>query len=600
MKRRSVILCMLFIVCITVISCSSKNQNSQGDILDKEASELSDSSLSQDEEDISTGNESDLLESEDEMNSNHDSEVSEENQSIPQDDMLQLSDEKEEPENSIEELTEITKLNFLRSSDFQKKVLKRMEKKSVNTVYTKAYQKAAFKELQQLKKKEYTFDSPLLIENPFGTIENGMYFYYMSEEPCNVNYSVYVDHEAMQVFRAQLYSDDKNQPVTEHEGTLIGLIPGVKNYIVLEEVDANDVVVNEKVYCINLSNNEISGQMLYLQDYNELEQPEEFRQDFFMLFQNAEAENGNIVLIDHHGVRRLTLLTDEAVNMDLNKIDDYLIYPKDSKKIVVIDRLGHASYIYSLGNYRYENGLVYNPSNGLVYMTASDIQRESRSDLVLSLNLSNGEIKEVIDFTVELSELLQLEESFTTDTKHWIELNSIDLINDNKLLVSSKAMSSVFCISNLQENGVIDYIISDQSNWENTSHAKFLYQSIGSFEAFINPNSMQVYFGDKRLIDGQYYIVMYDANQRYYQVFVDENTQTFTLANKLEFDNALSRGSVYVYEDSLIYMIDAIDDVAIFGEYTKDEKDSTIYTIEEDAKDYLKVEKNNFSGIWFN
>ena len=106
-------------------------------------------------------------------------------------------------------------------------------------------------------------------------------------------------------------------------------------------------------------------------------------------------------------------------------------------------------------------------------------------------------------------------------------------------------------------------------------------------------SSIQIFTDDKRLIEGQYYIIMYNGKNGCYKIFVDENTKTFTLAEVIEFNAPEENGSVHMYQSHLIYMVNEDNVTGDFGEYNQDGELLASYRIEEEAGIYHKVKKIN-------
>lgn len=61
----------------------------------------------------------------------------------------------------------------------------------------------------------------------------------------------------------------------------------------------------------------------------------------------------------------------------------------------------------------------------------------------------------------------------------WLHLNSLDLINDGELIVSSREESSLVKVSNIYKKPKIKYIIHSGSLYKKTSLAKYLLKRTG-------------------------------------------------------------------------------------------------------------------------
>lgn len=518
-------------------------------------------------------------------------------------------DEEEEQEDSQDEerseLIEITDVEYVTAGAIQKKVLKKLGKDSVKTVYSEKYQMAVDEVLEKYKSKaEYTLEQPLLLMNPYGTMENGLYLYYQSEQCCNVQYQIFVENEAIPDYEAVLYSGVEQEMVTQHEGLIVGMMPGMKNYLTIRELDENGDVLRSKVFCINLESMEKEGQVIFSQE--RMEADDNLAEGMYCLMSDSASESNEITLVDNYGIRRLTITVDNAVNCELEIIDGYLMYPNNSNTFVVVDRLGKATHIYSLGDYQYEAGLRYNEMTGYVYMIATDTLRESTKDIILSLNLGNGELQVIYDCAGLISK--EDGETYTLD--------SLDFFDDMKLMVNSPELSSVICIAKSEVGYAIQYIVSEKDIWKDTDYAECVYQAIGSFSPFSGQKQIQINTQDKRLIEGQYYITMLNESESgtsYYKIFVDENTKTFTMADRIDLEGIGQAESVQVWKDHIIYLYEnTLDDetqeeateqdfgAGVFGEYDEEGNLLREFYLKDSLVSYSKIEKISLIGIWNN
>ena len=442
-------------------------------------------------------------------------------------------------------LPEVITPKIISAEEMHKKVLKRLKQDTVKTVYTRKYQDAANKVIEQLfQKSEYTLKQPLLILNPYGTLENGLYLRYASTQPCEVGYRIYVDHEAIDEYGAKLISLEETESLgTNQEGLITGLIPGFKNYLTLEEYDASGNVIAQQQFLVNLEKMKVSYPVLIPE---EKVANEDLSEGVFWMFTGADSSNKTIWAMDNQGVSRLGLTTDQSVNYSMAKADHLLAYPKDSKTIVMINGHGQAEKIYRLGDYRYESGLCYQKNSNSLYLMASDVGRKSRSDLILKIDIETGEITVVIDFA-----------SFGKTENETIEVDSFGVYGD-KLLVNSQEESSIYCINISEDEAKLEYVIADAGMWEDTGFNDICYEPIGSFEPFVHQHGIQINVNDDQLLNGQYYITMLSGtgdDENYYEIFVDENTQTFTLANRIPFVAEMTGVSAQSYGEREVILI---------------------------------------------
>lgn len=580
-RKIATVLCLIFMMSILMMGCSDVKNDIADDRLEAEQSE------------DTTGQEENEITEEENQEA-----ITEEENVDPE--KVPSEEEQTDVDESREERIPITQAEFITEEEMQQKVRKRLKKDTVKTVYKESYQDAVSKIIESYKKKkEYTMDAPLFLLNPYGTMEQGLYVYYHSEEACKVGYSVYVDNEAIPEFQSDLVTSQEIE--TEHEGMFLGLMPGMKNYLMITETDAAGDLIDYKVFCVNLEKTKVTTQVLYAEGENNA--TKKLSEGVFWLLGSQDSQETGIPMVDENGVKRLVLTTDGPVNSDIEKVSEYLVYPKDQKTLVVLDRFGKADYLYSLGDYVYENDLRYSENTGCLYLIASDTTRDTKADVVLSVNLGNGDVKLVMDFAP----------LFSDNQETGLGLNSLDFFGDQQLLVSSAGLSSIFCIDEINGNPKIEYIIAGGHDWANTEYNSLNYQAIGSFDPFVNQSTIQVTTEDKRLIDGQYYITMQSSSvacDSYYKIFVDENTKTFTLAERKDLSTEQTGQSVQLYDNRLIWLLnqtiqieDSESESGILKEtvfYELDEEGDVLatYRCEESSFAISKVKKMSLSGMW--
>lgn len=446
------------------------------------------------------------------------------------------------------EFKKIEAVKYSSAESIKKKILKQIGQESVKTVYTKKYQEAANTVINKQKEKQsYTLESPLLLLDPYGTIQNGLYLYYSSEEPCLVNYTIYVDHDAIPTFHGTLSTSEVLG--AEQEGLIVGLIAGMKNYLVLTELDETGETLRTKAMCIDFTSLEVTNQVLFAEETQNLI---EVTQDSMeLLLTDETADKPSIRFLDEAKVKRLEIGLQQPTNLEVVIANQCLVFPKDAKTLIVMNPLGNVVQFLSLDEYRYKRGLIYNESTNCVYLIAELDTKEETTEVILSVNLETAECTTIFDsFTI------------TEQTGIAVTFESLGFYNDHELLVNSEVTSSIFCINILEGANVIKYVISNEVEWKGTYLEELVYQGIGSFESLKNQKQIAVDTNDKRLIEGQYYVTMTNQLEDktvYYRIFVDENTKTFTLANMEDINEDLFAGYQLDLEETSFYKVVPFD-----------------------------------------
>lgn len=497
-------------------------------------------------------------------------------------------------------LVKINKPSVISEQAMKEKVLRRLKKDSVKTVYTKQYQSSADDVINKLKaKQEYTLEQPLLILNPYGTMETSLYMYYSSEHTCNVQYRISVDNEAIPDITATFLQQEDALDYT-HEGTIVGLIPGVKNYVTIYEKNEAEEVLREIVLCINLESYPVEEQTILATNYDKEEVTP--LNTFALLLSGKESTLKKMRFYDVQGILRCSIPVTGKVHQDMVVIPNGIVFPKDSNTLILLNALGKAEGIYSLSLYRYENGLVYDEAMNCIYMIASIPERDSVNDIILKVDLLDGTVTVVIDLVEAMGEVyVDIMESQENVGKEWIQLDSLSMAGDDQLLVSSELLSSIICLQDLQneEGAKIGYIVSDHAVWNDTQFTNDVYQSIGTFEAFRSPRFIQVYTRDKRLIEGQYYVYLYNDGQNCYKIFVDENTKTYTLADRFDFDTIDQAGSINMRKDELLVWMHLTEEQGVITIYDEEGKLKQTYEIEERSSDCRQVKWVDLTNVFF-
>jgi len=387
------------------------------------------------------------------------------------------------------------------------------------------YQKAASKIVDSIfKKSEYTLEHPLFLLNPYGTMENGLYLRYTAKQPCQVGYTIYVDHETVDEYSQMFIKEDTQNESFVQEGLITGLIPGCRNYLKLSEYDEFGKVIAEQVFLINLEDLKVKYPIMIPEEKTAYDK---MSSGVFWMLTGAESKNQSICALDQQGITRIALKADSALNFTVTKAQQYLAYPMNRKTIVMINGLSQAEKIFRLGDYRYESGLLYQKAANSLYLIASDSRRKSKSDLLLKVDIESGEVTVLIDF-----------EQFMTEKGTKIRPDSFGLYGD-QILVNSQEDSSIYCLKVKEDEIETLYILTDLQTESEDQDNNLLYEPIGSFDPFVKPSGIQVNVNDEQLLNGQYYITMLsgtETNSSYYEIFVDENTRTYTLANRIDFD----------------------------------------------------------------
>lgn len=499
-----------------------------------------------------------------------------------------------------------------------------------DSIYNLQYQDEVENQLEIIKKKDtYNLDQPLFVLNPYGTNHLGMYVYLNTEEDALLEYTVSVDNQAVPDFTRHLYTKDAKVD-SEHEGYILGLVPGVTNTITIRSFDGSDAITDKYVYQVDMpASNTIEQPVLDLTQEGSLE---ELSEGLFAVFETGKGKvdrAGHILFYDNAGVIRGEIPLDgTSANSRLEIVDENLLYACSDNQFALVNTNGKVEYIYAVPNYRLHHDFDYDDDEDCIIALASNESKSTQEDCVLLINLETGDFTELLDFTAVFPDIAKKAVNSATDPEEegvgWIQLNGIQIMDSDNIIVSSRELNSIIKIDNVRENPKIAYIISDPSFWEGTPYTQYLLEQTGGFTNHAGQYSI-AYLKDDSLEDGQYYIHMFNNNYGnstsyeefdysaisnvgnldqaadnsfYYQYLVDEDGKTYEIKDSFAVPYSNVLGSTQKVDGNTVVCSGA---AGVFGEYDASGNLITEYKVTVPEEDYLyRVYKYRMDGYWFN
>ena len=136
-------------------------------------------------------------------------------------------------------------------------------------------------------------------------------------------------------------------------------------------------------------------------------------------------------------------------------------------------------------------------------------------DRVVSLNIKTGKTQELVNMKELLPEMYETAEgkgeknTYGGDELDWIHLNSLSLMDDGSLLVSSRELSTIIKITDLYGESEIDYMISDESIYEDLSYQDLILDKVSDFSSQAGQHAV-TYSRDEDMESGCYYVSMFN------------------------------------------------------------------------------------------
>ena len=493
-------------------------------------------------------------------------------------------------------------------------------------VYNMNYQDAVEKRINEVVDDSYTLDYPLVIYNPYGTNNLGVNVYFETKEEMEISYVISVGDEKIPNYSNTLNNDISGNYTKEHAYQIIGIVPGYKNVIDLVGKTKDGKEVSSTIF-FDATKIKVNSDVLV--KTVEGRSTEDMEEGLFVLFGLDKAFNANNYIYDNNGVLRADLVIEGYRSDRIEFIDGKLYYSYNNDGIGVINRLGRIEKKYLLDGYEMHHDYVYDKENYkfLILVNSDKEKDKSIEDLIISLDLETGEIKEVVDMKDLMPDIYKeakMPESgvntYGGSGLDWIHLNSLSIVDNGEIVVSGRELSSIISIKNIYSNPEIKYIITDEDVFEDTKYEDLVLDKKGDFVPQAGQHTI-TYVEDKSLGKGKYYLELYNNNygssvtresfpwdnyqgvgdftdgyaSQYYKYLVDENKGTYKLVK--EFDVAYS---------SIVSSIQDVGDNYVtssgrsncYAEY--DNNGVLIKQFNYTSQKYAyRVFKYNFDKIWF-
>lgn len=487
----------------------------------------------------------------------------------------------------------------------------------MDVVYTTDYQTEIDLTLQDYKDNNiYTLEDPLMVANPYGTNTTGLYVYFTTDTPVKISYTV--SAEGYSDFSRELYGEYS----TEHEYLLIGMIPNTVNTITLTAVDDEGNTIGTKE--IKYQTSPLLGSAENVQlEVAKGESSAELSDGLYTMLGNRTEEDNEqtdyILLYDNNGTLRseIPIKSYRACNILFD--DSHMYYSTSADEIAVMDNTGQILTVYSMGDYQLHHDYIFGSENDLLVL-ASRENAETEEDRILSVDLDDGTVTELIDLADLFADYL---DSLTADEPlDWMHINSIRLIGEDSIIISSRETSTIIKIDDIYDEPVVDYMIGSGQFWEESGYDSLLLEQVGDFSLQAGQHCVEYETSDE-LEDGQYYLYFYNNNNAvcdtrgydyssddsysgtysgteggesyYYKYLIDENERTFELVERIPVTYSGYVSSVQQTGNNLL-----IDSGSAFTAVELDENNTPVQTLAGTGDTWwYRVFKYDYTGFWF-
>ena len=485
----------------------------------------------------------------------------------------------------------------------------------------------ALEELKHTGDMAWTATTPLAVLNPYGTGSNGLYLYFETDRATAVSYTVHVDSEDIPDFTADAADSSGQEYSRTHEFQVIGLVPGETNYVTLTMTGSwgnTRQVVRFQVDMPETS----SGYATRLEVTDGSSEAEQAEGLFTMMRVNGYLGYG--FFYDNDGILRYEMVL-EGYGFDrILFVDNEILTCVSSSKLARINGLGQVTQIYDLDGYDLHHDIGFG-ADGEVLALAEERGGETVEDRLLSVDLENGEVTQLLDFA-------QLMEPYFSMTRpvgatddffwqagewDWIHLNSLQYLpEEDSLIVSSRETSTIIKVKNLHTDPAVDWLAGDDRFWADTPYADACLTQEGEFVPQYGQHCVEYYADGEE--DGVYYLALYNNNywslnsrdfemevadsvgaglyqegeetSQVYIYRIDENNRTFALERSFDvpYSSIVSNGSQC--GDSGNWTVNS-GVAMVFGEYDADGELIREYAYECTMQNYRTFKYD--MTIWF-
>lgn len=417
----------------------------------------------------------------------------------------------------------------------------------VDTIYTENYQKKIKAQIERLKLTgNFSFKSPLLIKNPYGTNTTSIYMYFTTDIDSFVTYTI--SCEGYKDYSQTLNTKSTTGVTRTHEYSFIGAIPGETNTITLKLYTKSSQLINtlsftydapellggneyKTVTTTSYSEDDLQDNGLYCVLGNDV--TEETKKRAYMRF------------YDENGVIRSELPIKSYRPHRLLFKDNTMYYSISSTSIVGVDLSGYVKDFYNTGDYTLHHDYIFD-TEGNFLVLATKKNDETSEDRIISINASTKEVKEIVNLKTVFKNYYALtQKPSSADTLDWMHINSLALVGNNSLIISSRETSTIIKLKTIYTNPSIDYMIGSNQFWNSTGYESKLLIKTSDFSMQAGQHYV-TYEEDNSLPKGQYYLYMFNNNYCY-----SSTRSNYKWQNDTNYSNAfftMKSGTSYYYK----------------------------------------------------
>ena len=453
-----------------------------------------------------------------------------------------------------------------------------VEKNEIINIYNMLYQKVISEKITSLPEYNSDIDNLLMIYNPYGTNNNAVNIYFKTNDYYKLDYKIKVN--GYNDFTKTPNNGKDSEYSKNHSYQLIGFVMGKKNLLTLT-LTSKDGDKKEYNYKLDFSNYSIDTPNKLKVTYTK---EDEVTDGLFAILGDSREDNDYIHLVDNDGIVRseIPIIGYRGLRLLFNNNNMY--FNISEKRLVSVNRLGQVINKYYLGKYKLHHDYAFDEKEENLLILTSDTTKKSCEDSIIKLNLKTGKITDSFYLESVFKDVLEkayynedeIPEQVESKGIDWMHINTINYLENDTVIISSRETSSIIKIKNIFTSPKIEYILGDETIWKNFKEKKYLYQKKGDFTISGGQHTVTYTKTDD---DSVYYLTMFNNNlgtsltmpqvdfksiglkyssptdkgvSYYYKYKVDEKNKTFELVDSFKVPWSAYMSSSQEYKNNII------------------------------------------------
>lgn len=342
---------------------------------------------------------------------------------------------------------------------------------------------------KKIRKNGYAIEKPLWIWNAYGTNELSMNVSFETADPVKIRYTISVKDNNIPDFSRTLKNDGEKGVVLSHNYQINGFVPGVKNFLIIKIYSEKNKEITRKTFSIQVPKLK-SGEMQKIK----VNEGKSDRLPVNGLF--CTMGDKYVRWYDNSGFIRGETPTNEVNGQKIEMVNDTVVFAYKKNGIAIISKEGQVLKTIDTGIYQLGHDFIYN-GYGKILAIASDKNRNTVSDIIISIDIEKEDAKVCLDMRKVLPDVYKEAKKNTKDGKlDWVSLTSLNQQGANGLLLTCHELSSLIKVNNIfSKIPDIAYIVGDKNIWKqkgNLTYKNYLYEKNGQAEADANVEKEQV------------------------------------------------------------------------------------------------------------